>query len=131
MIDKSNRIIIHQVALTNGGAEVSIELKFADSIYPGKAPSGVGDQAQMVAASNALINAVNSIIPTPIVTRVAEIQQIRFQSVAETVVVTLVGIRIKGQEMLFSGSARLEGQLLQTVVRATLDAINRPIGLIL
>src|SRR5438552_2589099 len=112
MENKGNRIIIGQVALTNGGNEVMIELKYAGNIYPGKAPSGTGEYAQMSAAANAVINAVNSIIPTPIVTRVAEIQQIRFQSVAELVIVTLVGIKIKGQEVLFSGSARLEGQML-------------------
>ena len=115
----------------NNGTEVTIELKYADQIFHGKAPCGVGEHAQMMAAANALVDAINSIIPTPIVTRVAEIQQVRFQSVAELVIVTLVGIRIKGQEALFSGSAKVSGQLLQTVVRATLDAVNRPIGMVL
>jgi hypothetical protein len=131
MTDKGQRIIIQKVAVTNGGAEVSIELKYVDSIYHGKAPSGAGEHAQMMAAANALITAINSIIPTPIVTRVAEIQQVRFQAVAEVVVVTLVGIKIRGQETLFSGSAKVNGALLQSVVRATLDAINRPIGMVL
>jgi hypothetical protein len=131
MTDKGQRIVIHRVALADSGSEVSIELKYANKIFQGKAPSGVGEYAQMMAAANALIAAINSIIPTPIVTRVAEIQQVRFQSLAEVVIVTMVGIKIKGQEMLFSGSAKIEGQLLQSVVRATLDAVNRPIGMVL
>ena len=131
MTDKGQRIIIHKVALTDSGGEVCVELKYADKIYQGMAPSGVGEHAQMMGSANALIAAINSIIPTPIVTRVAEIQQVRFQSLAEVVIVTMVGIKIKGKEMLFSGSAKIEGQLLQSVVRATLDAVNRPIGVVL
>jgi hypothetical protein len=131
MMEKGQRIIIQQVDMTNNGAEVCIELKYADKLYQGKAPNGVGEHAQMMAAANALVNAINSMIPTPIVTRVAEIQQVRFQAIAQQVIVTLVGCRIKGQEVFFSGSAKVEGQLLQSVVRATLDAINRPIGMVL
>src|SRR5438034_11306064 len=92
MIDKGQRIIIEQVSVTSGGAEVSIELKYADQIYKGMAQSGPNEHAQMLAAANALINAVNSIIPTPIVTRVRALQQVRFQSISELVVVTLVAI---------------------------------------
>ena len=131
MTDKGQRIIIQKVALTNNGAEVCVELKYADKVYKGKSPCGAGEYAQMTGAANALINAINSIIPTPIVTKVAEIQQVRFQSLADVVIVTLVGIKIKGQEMLFSGSAKMDNSLLQTVVRAALDAVNRPIGMVL
>jgi hypothetical protein len=84
-----------------------------------------------LAATQALISAVNSIIPTPIVRRVSEIHKVKFKELTDPVVVTLVAVQIRGQEMLYTGAAKTDNGIVNAAVRATLDAINRPIGLYL
>lgn len=130
MDEKGQRIIIESVVPNSDGVDVSIS--YGDEHFHGKAESGTDEHAQMLAAAKATIAAVNTMIPTPIITRVAEIQKVEFKSVKEYVVVILVGTKIRGKEVLFSGSARIDhGSPLCIAVRATLDAINRPIGLVL
>ncbi|MEW6733072.1 MAG: hypothetical protein AB1489_17225 [Acidobacteriota bacterium] len=135
MIDKNQRIAIQQIALVENGTEICVELKYNGNTYQGKSTTGTDELAQMTAATNALITAVNSIIPTPIVKRVIELKQISFQALNLPVVVALVAVQIRGQEMFFPGAAKTEESSthapIHAAVRATLDAINRPIGLII
>lgn len=93
--------------------------------------SSASEQDQLIAATKATIEAINEIIPTPIVTKVPEIQQIKFKELSEPIIVLLVGVKIKGEERLFPGTARISNSACKAAVRATLDAINRPIGLFL
>lgn len=131
MSDKSQRIAIKQVALVKNGAEVCVELSYGDNTYKGSSPAGKDELEQMMAATRALIEAINSILPTPIVKRVAELQKVQFRALTEPVIISLVAIQIRGQEVYYPGAARSDGQLIQAAVRATLDAINRPVGLVL
>lgn len=127
-MDTNQRIIIHHVGILSNG-NVQVELKYIDKIYQKTVSSNEEDR--LLAATKATIDALNEIIPTPIVTRVSEIKQIKFQELSEFVIVTLVGIKIKGEEKLFPGSARTGSSPINAVVRATLDAVNRPVGLFL
>ncbi len=129
-MENNQRIIIHNVGLLANG-NVQVELKYADKVYQKTVIAPIDEKDRLLAATRATIDALNEIIPTPIVTRVSEIQQIKFQELSEDVVVTLVGIKIKGEEKLFPGSARAGNSALNAVVRATLDAINRPVALFL
>ena len=129
-MDNNQRIIIHNVGLLANG-NVQVALKYADKVYQKTVIAPTDEKDRLLAATRATIDALNEIIPTPIVTRVSEIQQIKFQELSEQVIVTLVGIKIKGEEKLFPGSARTGASALSAVVRATLDAINRPVALFL
>lgn len=129
-MDNNQRIIIHHVAILANG-NVQVELKYADKIYQKTVIAPADEKERLIAATKATIDALNEIIPTPIITRVSEIQQVKFNELSEQVVVTLVGIRIKGEETLFPGTARAGASALNAVVRATLDAINRPVALFL
>lgn len=129
-MDTSQRIIIHQVSLLANG-NVQVELTHGSKVFQKTVLSSANEQDQLIAATRATIDAVNEIIPTPIVTKVSEIQRIKFQELPEPVIVLLVGVRIKGEEKLFPGTARINNSAIKAVVRATLDAINRPIGLFL
>src|SRR5690242_12118362 len=104
-MENNQRIIIHHVGLLANG-NVQVELKFADKVFQKTVIAPADEKDRLLAATRATIDAVNEIIPTPIVTRVSEIQQIKFQELSESVIVTLVGIRIKGEEKLFPGTAR-------------------------
>ncbi|MBI4851639.1 MAG: hypothetical protein HY819_07580 [Acidobacteria bacterium] len=128
-MDNNQRIIIHNIGLLANG-NIQVELKYIDKIYQ-KTVAPTDEDDKLFAATRATIDALNQIIPTPIVTRVSEIQQIKFQELSEFVVVTLVGIRIKGEEKLYPGSAKAGSSTVSAVVRATLDAVNRPVGLFL
>jgi hypothetical protein len=130
-MEKSQRIAISHVAMNGVNNEIQVELSYGGSLYQGRAIGGKDETAQMLAATNALIEAVNSIIPTPLVKRVTEIHQIKFKDLNEPVVVVLVAVNIRGQEMLYPGAARFNGTALNGAVRATLDAVNRPTGLVL
>lgn len=128
-MDTNQRIIIHHIGqLPNGN--IQVELKYIDKIFQ-KTVAPSDEEDRLLAATRATIDALNEIIPTPIVTRVSEIQHIKFQELSEFVIVTLVGIKIKGEEKLFPGSARAGSSSINAVVRATLDAVNRPVGLFL
>jgi hypothetical protein len=131
MIDRNQRIAIQKVSFIESANEVIVELNFAGQLYQGKAGIESSDHAQVLAATQAAIAAVNSIIPTPIIEKVVEIQQVKFKALAEPVIVALVAVKIKGQQSIFCGSARSGADHLYAAVRATLDAINRPIGLVL
>lgn len=131
MIEKNPRIIIQQVGVISGGKEIQVELGYEGNSYKGISITDKDEQAQMLAAIKALIMAVNSIIPTPIVTRVSEVKMVNFQDIPDPVIVTVLGIKLRGIETLFPGTAKQQGSTLLSAVRAALDAINRPIGLVL
>lgn len=131
MEDKTQRIMIRNVAITDDGSSVHVEIHYEGKAFDSKAASEKDEDSQMMAATKAVVDAVNSVIPTPIITRVTEIQKINFKELSEPVVVVLVGIKIKGKENLYTGSAKFNGAPLYAAVRATLDAVNRPLGLFL
>jgi hypothetical protein len=129
MVEKNQRIAIKKVSLQ--GNEIQVELDYSGSVVKGSALCGQDEDGQILAATQALISAVNSIIPTPIVRRVSEIHRVKFKELTDPVIVTLVAVQIRGQEMLYTGAAKTDNGIVNAAVRATLDAINRPIGLYL
>src|SRR4051794_26902891 len=110
MVEKNQRIAIRKVTLQ--GNEILVELDYNGNVVKGSAVSSQDENAQMLAATQALISAVNSIIPTPIVRRVSEIHKVKFKELADPVVVTLVAVQIRGQEMLYTGAAKTENGLV-------------------
>jgi hypothetical protein len=132
MIEKNQRIIIQKVALIEDSQQICVELKYDDNIYKGSAVTNATSAAdQLLAATKATVNAVNTIIPTPIVKRLVEIQEVKFESLNEPAVIALVCIEIKGQESFFLGAVKTDGSLLHAGVRAVLAAVNRPIALLI
>lgn len=123
-------LLLSRITVGDCGSDVCIELKFQNEIYRGSAPYSIeGEKNLMRAASAALIQAVNSLLPTPIITRVADIQQVSFPSAQKQAVVALVGIRIAGVERFYPGVTLLNGSLLESAAIATLCAIKNPTGL--
>lgn len=129
MMDNNQRIIIQQVSLSTNN--IQVELTYSGKAYQKIVLAPASEKERLMAATQATVEAINEIIPTPIVTRVSEVQQVKFDELSEPVLVTLVGVKIKGEERLFPGTARIGNCALNAVVRATLDAVNRPIGLFL
>jgi hypothetical protein len=125
-MESNQRIIFEKLTAENN--QMVVELSLAGKKFEG---SSVLGNDELFAAATATIAALNAIIPTPIVQKVLEIQTVHFQELAEPVVVLLVEIKIKEGKMVFCGSAKTDGNGPRAAARATLDAVNRPIGLYL
>ncbi len=123
-------LLLSRITIGGCGSDVCVELKFHNEIYRGSAPYVIeGEKNLMRAASAALIQAVNSLLPTPIITRAVDIQQVSFRSIQKQAVVTLVGVRIAGMERFYPGMALLNSSLLESAAIATLSAVKAPTGL--
>jgi hypothetical protein len=129
MESNNNRLKLNQIELTeedNNRCRIRVSLTARDQIFTGERAGSGETESRFSLAALATIDAISSAISKEVTLDLKGINANEvFPGLDEKLIVVVVGIVENSSETVAPGSCRSNGDDLEGIVKATLDATNR------
>lgn len=103
--------------------EVEVQLRFGDETSQGRTCGPTAEDARLLLAAQAAVNALGAFLPGNRILSVDEVFSINLKA-KNVIVITLSVSSPESREEYISGSSVVKGDEMEAVARATLDAVN-------
>jgi hypothetical protein len=128
MDEFNKRLVLKQIEAkdqADGQYQISVTLSAKGNDFVGQATGKDGDD-KLTAAATATLQSISAALDKHFTLTVKGINAGEvFEGLEETLLVVVVGVNDGESEMVTPGSCRNTGDVLDAVVKATLDATNR------
>jgi hypothetical protein len=127
-LERRLQIIGIKSTTTKNFMVVEVELEVKEQVFSGKHEGVASDGNRLRIASMATLNAVSKAVPDKIVLALEDVSKCSIAGRQAIVVVVNCLSGFRGE--LFTGCALLQSDDIETAVKATMDAVNRKLGLL-
>jgi len=128
---RESRLVIESIQIysRSGKIEACVLLKKDDQVYEGISVGGNSSKGRLRVISEATLRAIHRYLKQDFVFTLSDVVKVNLVD-QNIIVVSMIHLNNKGEEYL-SGSAVIKGDEDEAVVKATLNAVNRKLAILL